>query len=351
MAARGPRGDITVESILHAADRLLVDRGRVEGISLRGVAAEVGVAVNALYTYFPSLDAIWQELADQRLGRLHPTELLDRECPHCALLELADRAVTVLATPGTISLLRKGPVLGRCSFVLSETIMTLTEHGSLDSRDAHDLVVGWFYGSSVLDGEGWTSGTDTIRDTPSSRGLPADREPKRPRPPPAGRSDSARHRPGLFGDAPTATDGPHEARPGSRSPMTEPDIITIQWLNLLHGSPSFVIRIDPHTDAPTVVQVEIVPKDDGVYWIAGTTTLPRGDRIPSVFEVDTSAGGSLAGVHWKIDGGWISSSEKRRALSALDAEEGEVFPFDWTYAIPLAQDIYHDTGTVPDGTP
>lgn len=172
MAARGPRGDITAESILRAADRLLADRGRVEGISLRGVAAEVGVAVNALYTYFPSLDAIWHDLADQRLGRLAPQDLLDYECAHCALLELADRAVSVMSTSGTISLLRRGPVLGRCSFILSETIMALTEHGGLDPRDAHDLVVGWFYGSSVLDGNGWTSGTDAIRDTSPLQDFP-----------------------------------------------------------------------------------------------------------------------------------------------------------------------------------
>jgi len=165
MAARGPRGDITTESILHAADRLLVDRGRVEGISLRAVAGEVGVAVNALYTYFPSLDAIWHDLADERLGRLEPEQLLEHECPHCALLELADRGMALLLTPGTVSLLRRGPVLGRCSFVLSETIMALTEHGDLDPRDAHDLVVGWFCGSAVLEGQGWTSGTDAIRDT------------------------------------------------------------------------------------------------------------------------------------------------------------------------------------------
>lgn len=165
MAARGPRGDITADRILRAADHLLAERGRVEGISLRGIAAEVGVAVNALYTYVPSLDAIWHELADQRLGRLRPSDLLDRPCPHCALIELADRAAGVLATPGTISLLRRGPVLGRCSFVLSETIMTLAAQGELDPRDAHDLVVGWFYGSSVLEGEGWTSGTDAIRAT------------------------------------------------------------------------------------------------------------------------------------------------------------------------------------------
>jgi AcrR family transcriptional regulator len=172
MASRGPRGDITAASVLRAADRLLVERGRVEGISLRGVAAEVGVAVNALYTYVPSLDAIWHDLADERLGRLQPADLLDRECPHCALLELADRAMTVMGAPGTVSLLRRGPVLGPCSFALSETIMALTEHGSLEPRDAHDLVVGWFYGSSVLDGEGWTSGTDAIRDAETLADFP-----------------------------------------------------------------------------------------------------------------------------------------------------------------------------------
>ena len=164
MAARGPRGDITQESVLRAADRLLAEHGRVEGISLRRLAAEVGVAVNALYTYFPSLNALWHDLADERLGRLEPESLLDHGCAHCALLELADRATTVLATPGTVSLLRRGPVLGPRSFALSETIMALTEHGELNPRDAHDLIVGWFYGGTVLDGEGWTSGTDAIRD-------------------------------------------------------------------------------------------------------------------------------------------------------------------------------------------
>lgn len=164
MASRGPRGGITQESILRAADRLLAAHGRVEGVSLRGLASEVGVAVNALYTYFPSLDAVWHDLADERLGLLRPADLLDRGCPHCALLELADRAMTVLGDPRTVSLLRRGPVLGPCSFALSETVMTLTAHGALDPRDSHDLVVGWFYGSAVLEGEGWTAGTDALRD-------------------------------------------------------------------------------------------------------------------------------------------------------------------------------------------
>ncbi|MGO1731489.1 TetR/AcrR family transcriptional regulator [Agrococcus casei] len=163
MQRRGPRGDIDEARILRAADALLAERGDIDGISLRSIAAEVGVAVNALYTYFPSLRAIWHDLADERLGLLRPTELLDIGCSHCAVLELVDRAGAMAAVPGTLSLLRAQPVLGRNSFALSETIMTLTEHGSISPRNAHDLIVGWFYGSSVLDSEGWTSGTDEIR--------------------------------------------------------------------------------------------------------------------------------------------------------------------------------------------
>lgn len=128
--------------------------------------------MNAPYSYFPSLDAIWHDLADRRLGQLRPEELIIHECPHCAFLELADRGMALLLTPGTVSLLRRGPVLGRCSFVLSETIMALAERGSIDPRDAHDLLVGWFYGSAVLDGEGWTSGTDAIRATDPLESFP-----------------------------------------------------------------------------------------------------------------------------------------------------------------------------------
>lgn len=163
MRQRGPRGDIDRARILRAAETLLTARGTIDGISLRGVAAEVGVAVNALYTYFPSLAAVWHDLADERLGRLRPTEVLAYSCRHCALRELARRGLEVTREPGTLSLLRSAPVLGRHSFGLSETIMTLTEESSIGSRDAHDLIMGWFYGSLILDSDGWAVGTDKIR--------------------------------------------------------------------------------------------------------------------------------------------------------------------------------------------
>lgn len=160
---RGPRGDISKELILAAADRLLRERGTLTGISLRAVAAEVGVATNALYTYFPSLSHIWHDLGDERLGLLHPAELLSFSCRGCALFSLAERGREMMAIPGTFALLRAQPIMGPHSFRLSETILELTAEAALGPRDAHDLLVAWFYGSMSLSEEGWTESTDEIR--------------------------------------------------------------------------------------------------------------------------------------------------------------------------------------------
>jgi AcrR family transcriptional regulator len=48
----GPRRALTEDEILDAALRLL-DEGGANGASVRGIAAKVGVAPNAVYTYFP----------------------------------------------------------------------------------------------------------------------------------------------------------------------------------------------------------------------------------------------------------------------------------------------------------
>lgn len=182
MSRRGPRGDIDRDRILSAADALVREHDSIEGISLRMVATEVGVAANAIYTYFSSLRAIWHDLGDERLSTINPQELLKIPCRHCALIELAGRADTMAAIPGTLSLLRAQPILGPNSFRLSETIMELTADATVHPRDAHDLIVGWFYGNSVLASEGWVSGTDKIRTEADLTGFP--RIASRPEPQP-----------------------------------------------------------------------------------------------------------------------------------------------------------------------
>ena len=50
---RGPRRALSEEEILDAALGLL-DDGGPDAASVRGIAARVGVAPNAIYTYFPT---------------------------------------------------------------------------------------------------------------------------------------------------------------------------------------------------------------------------------------------------------------------------------------------------------
>ena len=55
--------------MLDAALRL-VDAGGADALSLRSVAAAVGVAPNALYTYFPTKAALVSALVDDVLGHV-----------------------------------------------------------------------------------------------------------------------------------------------------------------------------------------------------------------------------------------------------------------------------------------
>lgn len=168
MVRRGPRGDLRRQTILAAADALVDRHGGLDGVSLRAVAGVLGVAANALYTYFPSRAALVHDLADARLGRLRVDELVPpsigaRGCAHCALTGLFRRAAALYATPGTLALLKAQPVLGPESFRLSETVMLLCADADVAPRDAHDLIMGWFYGSASLAAEGWATGTDALR--------------------------------------------------------------------------------------------------------------------------------------------------------------------------------------------
>ena len=159
---RGPRGDIDQERILRAAERLLTERGEVDGISLRGVAAEVGVSANSIYTYFPSLDAIWHDLADERMGMIGAQDLVGVGCSHCAIIRLSRRGGEVLAIPGTLSLLRRKPILGPGALSFSEALLELTQTSTIGSRNANDLLVSWFYGVVLREDAGWDTAVDGL---------------------------------------------------------------------------------------------------------------------------------------------------------------------------------------------
>src|SRR3954465_6587968 len=64
----GPRRALSEDEILDAALSLL-DDGGADAATLRGIAAKVGVAPNAVYTYFPDKAAVVKALVERCSAR------------------------------------------------------------------------------------------------------------------------------------------------------------------------------------------------------------------------------------------------------------------------------------------
>ena len=111
-----------------------------------------------------------------------------------------------------------------------------------------------------------------------------------------------------------------------------------QTLNLLRTSPTFVVR-ERADQRMEISELALVPNDDSVYWVAGESTLPAGRSIPSVFVVE-NGGGNLIAVYWFIEKAWFKPTDVE-TLSKLNLRREDVFPFDWRYAVPVENDIYH----------
>src|SRR5215216_2431481 len=77
---RGPRRATTQDEILDAALALL-DQGGATAVSIRGIAARVGVAPNAVYTYFPDKAAVVKALVERLLGQVDHDVFADRTRP------------------------------------------------------------------------------------------------------------------------------------------------------------------------------------------------------------------------------------------------------------------------------
>lgn len=84
-----------------------------------------------------------------------------------------------------------------------------------------------------------------------------------------------------------------------------------------------------------------MPANDGAYWVAGETRLKSGTTLASVFQVQTSSGGALIGGFWRIGDDWFDLQDDQ-AFRVLASSRDQETPFDWSYAVPLSEDMYHD---------
>jgi len=152
---RGPRRALTEDEILDAALSLL-DEGGPTAATIRGIAAKVGVAPNAVYTYFPDKAAVVKALVERLLGQVDHDVFADRTQPwrsrvEALALELRQR---LTAHPGAVPLMIGGPMDGPHALALNERLLELLADAGLNpvaaARAAYLLIV-YVFGSVALE--------------------------------------------------------------------------------------------------------------------------------------------------------------------------------------------------------
>lgn len=152
---RGPRRALSEDEILDAALRLL-DEGGPAAATVRGIAAKVGVAPNAVYTYFPDKAAVVKALVERLLGEVDHDVFADRTQPwrrrvEALALELRQR---LCAHPGAVPLMIGGPMDGPNALALNERLLELLADAGLNPVDAARaayLLIVYVFGSTALD--------------------------------------------------------------------------------------------------------------------------------------------------------------------------------------------------------
>ena len=152
---RGPRRALSEDEILDAALALL-DEGGPNAASIRGIAAKVGVAPNAVYTYFPDKAAVFKALIERLLGRVDHGVFAEREQPWRQRLEALALELRALMTahPGRVSVLIGGAMDGPHALALNERLLELLGDAGLNPADAARaayLLIVYVFGSMALE--------------------------------------------------------------------------------------------------------------------------------------------------------------------------------------------------------
>jgi TetR/AcrR family tetracycline transcriptional repressor len=151
----GPRRALTEDEILDVTLQLL-DEGGANGVSVRGIAARVGVAPNAVYTYFPDKAAVIRALVERLFGEVDHGVFADRAQPWRQRVEslAVELRARLAAHPGAVTLMIGQPRTGTHALALGERLLELFADAGLtpaDAARASHLVFGYVFGSVALD--------------------------------------------------------------------------------------------------------------------------------------------------------------------------------------------------------
>ncbi|WP_082589648.1 TetR/AcrR family transcriptional regulator [Agromyces sp. Soil535] len=142
----GPRRSLTHAEILDAAFDLLETKG-FAAVSVRRLAGALGVTPTALYTYYPSKNALLRGMVEHLLARLDIGAVSEADASGTAaagvgvvrgrLVALALRLRELLAGhAGALGLIMSGPLDGPNAMRLNETLLESFASAGLDLDDA-----------------------------------------------------------------------------------------------------------------------------------------------------------------------------------------------------------------------
>ena len=151
---RGPRRALTEDEILDATLQLL-DEGGANAASVRGIAARVGVAPNAVYTYFPDKAAVIGALVERLFGDIDHGVFADRTQPWRQRVEslAVELQARLAAHPGAVTLMIGQPRTGPHALALGERLLELFADAGLTPTDAvrsSHLLFGYVFSSVAL---------------------------------------------------------------------------------------------------------------------------------------------------------------------------------------------------------
>jgi TetR/AcrR family transcriptional regulator, tetracycline repressor protein len=155
---RRSRRTLDHDEILDAALDLL-DAGGIEATSVRGIAAKVGVAPNAVYTYYPDKAAVLAALSDRILGDVDHDVFADRSQPWRARLESValELRQRLAAHPSAVPLMIRATLDGPHARALNEQLVAVFIDVGLDPDDAARatyLMNAYVFGSLALQASG-----------------------------------------------------------------------------------------------------------------------------------------------------------------------------------------------------
>lgn len=138
--SRGPgeRAGLATADVLEAA-RAIARRDGVQAISMRRLADRLGVAANAIYTYFPDKAALLDALLDDLLGEIAvPARSADWRAPLVAILRGTRRLL--LSHADLIPLYLARPGRGANAMRLGDAMLESLAAGDVSGRAAADAL-------------------------------------------------------------------------------------------------------------------------------------------------------------------------------------------------------------------